>query len=250
MVWKVFFGPMLALLLFSMPVLAQAIPENASAKKYSDGWECDLGYRLNGEICVSVEVPENAYATNHRYGLGWDCLRGFRREDRKTCVAVRVPDGGFLDPSGERWQCLRGFIKVDDTCQEVVVPENAYLIDATYGSDWDCERGFEKEGDLCNAIAVPINGYLNGSRHGQPWTCERGFFQKGSLCEEVVVPDFAFFDDATYGVGWKCQRGYRVHNGGCEVIDVPENAHLDRTGNHWECNRNFQNSKGLCVLNN
>jgi hypothetical protein len=30
---------------------------------------------------------------------------------------------------------------------------------------------------------------------------------------------------------------------------LPANAHLDRSGNRWECDRNFQRSKNLCILN-
>lgn len=249
LLWFVFFGPIFALLVFAMPVLAQSIPENASAKRFSEGWECNIGFRLAGDNCVAVMVPENAYGTNRTYGLGWECLHGFREVGKVACLAVAVPDGGFLDPSGERWHCLRGFLKVDDTCLEVVLPENAYLVDGTYGSTWECARGFERMDDRCNTIAVPVNGYLNGSRYGQPWTCERGFFEQDGLCKAVVIPEFAYFDDATYGEGWKCQRGYEASAIDCQVIDIPANAHLDRSGNRWQCNQNFQRSKGLCVLN-
>ena len=156
--WVVFTGPIIALFLFAMPAFAQTMPENASAKSYGEGWQCNVGYRLDGGICATVVTPENAYETNRTYGSGWECLHGYRKVGQTDCVAVVVPDGGFLDPSGERWHCLRGFLKVDDTCQEIVVPENAYLVDATYGSGWKCSRGFEKVDDLCTAIAVPING--------------------------------------------------------------------------------------------
>ncbi|UWS77992.1 hypothetical protein N1037_11900 [Phaeobacter sp. G2] len=249
-----FVGSILAVILLLTPAFAQTgsqpMPENASAKSYGDGWECDIGFRLNENACVAVVVPQNAYDTNRSYGSGWECLHGFRRTDDAACVAVEVPEGGFLDPSGERWRCLRGYIKVDDTCQEIVLPANAYLADASYGSTWTCERGFEATGDLCTAIAVPANAYLNGSGYGQPWTCERGFFEQAGLCEAVAIPANAYFDDASYGPGWKCDRGYAASAKACELINVPENAHLDRSGNRWECNNNFQKSKGLCVLNN
>ena len=65
-----------------------------------------------------------------------------------------------------------------------------------------------------------------------------------------MIPANAYFDDASYGTGWKCDRGYAASGETCEFIIVPENAHLDRSGNRWECNRNFQKSKGRCVLNN
>ena len=187
-----FMSSIIAILLFTLPVTAQTasqpMPDNASVKSYGEGWECDPGYRLNKNTCATVIVPQNAYDTNRSYGSGWECLHGFRRTDETACVAVEVPEGGFLDPSGERWQCSRGYIKVDDTCQEIVLPANAYLADASYGSTWTCERGFEETGDQCAAIAVPANAYLNGSGYGEPWTCERGFFEQGGLCEAVMIP--------------------------------------------------------------
>ncbi len=187
-VMALFIGSILAVMLFVLPAFGQTasqpMPENASAKSYGDGWECNIGFRLNEDACVAVVVPQNAYDTNRSYGSGWECLHGFLRTDEAACVAVEVPEGGFLDPSGERWRCLRGFIKVDDTCQEIVLPANAYLANASYGSTWKCERGYAASGETC------------------------------------------------------------------EFINVPENAHLDRSGNGWECNKNFQKSKGICVLNN
>lgn len=195
-VMALFIGSIIAVLLFALPVFAQTasqpMPENASAKSYGDGWECNIGFRLNESTCVAAIVPQNAYDTNRTYGSGWECLHGFRRTDETACVAVEVPEGGYLDPSGERWRCLRGFIKVDDTCKEIVLPANAYLANASYGSAWTCERGFEETGDLCTVIAVSANAYLNGSGYAPPWTCERGFFERDGLCAAVVIPANAY----------------------------------------------------------
>lgn len=242
------------LFLAVLPALAQTtslpLPENASPKSYGEGWECNIGYRLNEEACLAIVVPENAYETKRTYGSGWECLHGFRQTNESECAAVIVPDGGFLDPSGLRWHCLRGFVKLDDTCQKIDLPENAYLSNVTHGALWTCDRGFETTDGKCTAIVVPANGYLNASRYGQPWTCERGFFEQAGQCEAVAIPANAFFDDASYGSGWRCERGYAASNRACEPIDLPQNAHLDRSGNRWNCNRNFQQSKGLCVLNN
>ncbi len=247
-------GSICVLMWSALPVHAQTalqlIPENASPQSYGDGWECDIGYRLDAGSCAAVIVPKNAYDTDRTYGRGWECFHGFRAEGEADCVAVVVPDGGFLDPSGERWHCLRGFIKRDDICQEINLPANAYLTDTSYGSPWVCDRGFEAEDDTCVAIAVPVNAYLNTSSYGQPWTCERGYFEQDGSCTRVMVPENAYFDDATYGIGWKCERGYAASGQTCAAIDIPENAHLDRSGNRWECNRNFRKSKGLCLLNN
>ena len=247
-------GSIIAVMLLALPAFAQTaaqpIPENALAISYGDGWECNIGFRPNENVCVAIVVPQNAYHTNVSYGSGWECLHGFSGTDESACVAVEVPEGGFLDPSGERWHCLRGFAKVDDTCQEIVLPANAYLAESLYGSMWTCERGFEATDGQCTAIAVPANAYLNGSGYGQPWTCERGFFEQSGLCEAIAIPANAYFDDATYGTGWKCERGYVASGKTCELINIPENAHLDRSGNRWECNKNSQKSKGLCVLSN
>ena len=243
-----------AVVLTALPAASQsaglAMPTHATAKSYGDGWSCDIGYRQNGEICAEIIVPENAYETERSYGTGWECLHGFVAQDKTSCVAVAVPDGGFLDPSGERWHCLRGHLKVDDRCVKIVLPENAYLTDTSYGSVWACNRGFEAIGEACVAIKVPSNGYLNTSEYGKPWSCERGFFERGDECAAVEVPQNAFFDDDTYGNGWKCERGYQAVGAQCLKLDIPANAHLDRSGNSWECDRNFQRSKGLCVLKN
>jgi len=247
-------GSILAVLLLALPAVAQTaatpMPPNASAKSYGDGWECDIGYRRNAEACAAVVVPANAYDTQRAYGLGWACLRGFRVTDDLSCAAVAVPDGAFLDPSGDRWRCLRGYRKIDEGCQEVVLPANSYLSETSYGSEWVCNRGFEASGEICVAIAVPENGYLNTASYGQPWNCERGFFAKGDLCVAVAVPENGYFDDATYGSGWKCSRGFAASGDTCNAIVLPQNAHLDRSGNRWACDMNFQRSKGQCVLSN
>lgn len=247
-------GAILAVFLSALTALAQntiqPMPENASAKSYGGGWECNVGFRQSGTICFAVIVPDNAYSTNRTYGLGWECLRGFRKTEDANCIAVKVPEGGYLDPSGERWRCLRGYIKVDDTCQKITLPAHAYLADASTGSAWICERGFRAKGESCVAIVVPKNSYLNGSSYGQPWTCKRGYFEQTGQCEAVIIPEHAYFDDANYGEGWKCDRGYSVSDQSCEPIDIPQNAHLDRSGNRWECDKNFQKLKGVCVLNN
>ena len=90
------------------------LPANASARNFGEGWECDRGYRREDNACLAIIVPENAYATNRSYGTGWECMHGFQEVDGAICLEVVVPDGGYLDPSGQRWNCLRGYIKVDD----------------------------------------------------------------------------------------------------------------------------------------
>ena len=243
-----------ALIQFSIPGLAQnsatPLPTNAHAKTYGQGWECDRGYRKDGVSCVTIVLPENSYLTNQTYGLGWECLHGFRKVGGSTCEEVVVPDGGFLGPSGKRWYCLRGHQKLDQTCQKIVLPDNAFITETSRGSDWRCNRGYEVVNNACSKIAVPENAYLSTASYGRAWTCERGFIEQDGGCKAVIIPANAYFDDATYGPGWNCDRGYSASNDKCEAIKMPAHAHLDRTGNRWECHRNFQKSKGLCVLNN
>ena len=71
-----------------------------------------------------------------------------------SCLEVIVPDGGYLDPSGNSWSCHRGYMKVDDICLEIVLPPNPYLADNSFGSVWLYDWGFEVDGEICTAIAV------------------------------------------------------------------------------------------------
>lgn len=225
-------------------------PQNAHAKSYGEGWECDTGYRIAAELCERIEVPANAYVTGHTYGTGWECRRGFKEVDDKSCAAIFVPENAYLDTSGRRWECLRGYTRESNGCAEIVVPENAYLSDEAFGSDWTCERGFSKTSTGCAAIVVPENAFLNGSGFGTPWTCERRFVETQGGCAPVIVPENGYFYEASYGAGWKCARGFEAQDDTCLAIEIPENAHLDRSGNRWECDTSFQTSKGQCVFRN
>ena len=53
-----FMGSIIAVLLLAIQGFAQTadqpMPENASAKSYGDGWECNIGFRLNENACVPV----------------------------------------------------------------------------------------------------------------------------------------------------------------------------------------------------
>ena len=71
------------------------VPENAEARSYGDGWNCALGYRVDGAECLPVEVPENAYATWRSYCPG--------------CAPISVPANAFLRSYGYGWQCERGY---------------------------------------------------------------------------------------------------------------------------------------------
>src|SRR4029453_1827977 len=90
-------------------------------------------------------IPENARAS--RYGDGWECMTGFRRE-ANACARIAVPANGYLDSSGSRWRCNRGYLRVDETCAAVKVPQHAYLDDST-GPGWKCERGYREAQGRC-----------------------------------------------------------------------------------------------------
>lgn len=196
---------------------AASAPENAHWKRYSDGWECDPSFRADGDMCIAVAVPQNAYPTNRTYGSGWECLHGFVEAGGVSCAEVVVPEGGYLDLSGRRWNCLRGFRKIDGSCQKIVLPEHSYLTGNTHGPAWRCTHGFEAKGETCVAIVIPEHAFLNTSTLGRRWTCERGYAASGDHCSR---------------------------------LDPPPNAHIDRTGNGWACNKNFQRKMDRCILNN
>ncbi len=250
-VWLLVLATLLTLLVLPTLSLAQSdggdIPPNAHARGYGSGWDCDKSYRVNGKKCIAIVVPENAYPTNRPYGAGWKCNHGFKQVDEASCLQVVVPRGGYLSASGENWECLRGNLKVGDSCQKVVLPDNAYMSDNEYGRVWLCDRGYSVKGNGCVAIKVPEHAYLNTSNYGQPWTCERGYYERGNRCEAVKVPENGYFHDAAYGVGWKCDRGYFASGNRCVAMELPENAHIDRSGNRWECHGGFRRSKGGCT---
>ena len=52
-----------------------------------------------------------------------------------------------------------------------------------------------------------------------------------------------------YGSGWECDRGYRPTKNSCVAIKLPENAFLtDKTyGRGWDCMRSFRERNGSCV---
>lgn len=73
---------------------AQIIPQNAHVEKYGLGWECNRGYREVKGKCQEVRVPKYGYATGRSFDQGWDCLRGYIRNEER-CVLVKVPAHAF-----------------------------------------------------------------------------------------------------------------------------------------------------------
>ena len=236
----------------AFPVIAQdgtgPMSPNAQSRGYGGGWDCDLGYRVEGTECLALDIPENAYATGRSYGSGWACRRGFEEIGGTACQPIPVPENAFLRSSGYDWQCDRGYRQDRESCILIVLPDNAYLTDDTSGSGWSCERGFTAGSSNCVPIEVPVNGYLTNADYGDEWACERGFFEIDGRCDPVALPTNAFLDPASYGPGWRCERGFEPVNNACAQIDLPANAHLDRSGNTWRCDRGFQLADGVCVL--
>ena len=111
------------------------IPENASAKSYGSGWQCDRGYREADGVCGAIEVPAHAYAFDTSYGRGWECGRGYQ-EHNETCTAVAVPQNAYLNASGDSWECNRSYLQVGEACAAIEVPANGYLTDTAHGSGW------------------------------------------------------------------------------------------------------------------
>ena len=139
-------------------------------------------------------------------------------------AAVAAPKHATPINYGKGWECKQGFRDAGDSCDPVVVPENAYPTNAMYGKGWKCERGYlETEGE-CVAIKVPPNGYLTDRSFKPGWECERGYRANAETCSAITVPDQGYLTDDAYGTGWKCDRGYRQVKDECIAIQVPENA--------------------------
>ena len=92
----------------------------------------------------SVELPENARAKS--YGSGWECERGYR-EDNGACAAIGVPPNAYLSFPGDTWKCDRGYRTVKEACVVVNVVENAHLDSS--GNDWECNRPYRKKQGKC-----------------------------------------------------------------------------------------------------
>ena len=119
----------------SAPASAQtsSIPDNAHAKSYGSGWECNLGFRAKDDTCSAVIVPDNAHPTDQPFGKGWECLHGYKEVDETNCIEVKLPKNAYLDADGNRWRCLRRYRAVDDGCEEIALPAHAYLTNDNYG---------------------------------------------------------------------------------------------------------------------
>lgn len=88
------------------PAFAQTktadVPNNASARQFSTGWDCNEGYREVNADCQKIKVPENAYPTKRQFGDGWKCKWGFKKSD-EACIPVGIPANAYLESSGNDW---------------------------------------------------------------------------------------------------------------------------------------------------
>jgi len=155
------------------------MPENAHAKSYRSGWDCDLGFREANGVCEAVMVPANAFPSKSSYGRGWDCSHGYLKTD-EVCVAVKVPENAHLAASGNRWDCGRGYLKTDAACVAINLPANGYLSDSAYGPGWRCDRGYQTVNVACVAVIVPENAHLDYS--GNDWGCNHPYRKKEERC--------------------------------------------------------------------
>lgn len=226
------------------------IPENAQKASYGDRWECNTGFRAEDGSCLRIIVPADAYPTNKSYGKGWQCQRGYTEVNRESCMIFAIPENAHLSASGSTWLCERGYRRNRDTCEKIEVPPHAFLSERSYGTGWECDRGYHEAGDFCEKIEVPANGYLTESRSGPGWKCERGYRQTASACEAIAVPENGYFSEGSFGPGWKCERGFMASGDACIPVTLPLNAHLDHSGNRWDCNSPYQRRDQKCVLSN
>jgi hypothetical protein len=159
---------------------------------------------------------------------------------------VEIPEHASAKRYGGGWECDRGYREANGICMAVKVPADAYATNASYGPGWECNWGYGKVDETCVAIEVPPNAYLNASGSAR-WTCDRGYRPVGEACVPIEVPVNGYLTDDSYRTGWKCERGYREAREACVALDIPENAHIDYSGNDWECNEPYQKRQGKCA---
>gem|GEM_PF-667934 len=233
----------------AVPIQAKAdtgsIPAHAHARVYTSGWVCNQGYRNINDVCTKIKIPAHAFATNSAYGQGWGCRRGYL-EKGQQCVKINVPENAYLTAAGDDWNCDRGYRETDGQCVKIKVPKHAFLTDESSGSGWYCGRGYQADGNQCIPVHVPAHAYLNES--GERWFCEHGYRESNGTCAAIKVPAHGYLNDTIYGPGWKCLRGYHAVNGHCAALQMPKNAHIDYSGNNWECDKPYDKRQNSCAL--
>src|SRR3546814_8322833 len=79
-------------------------PQNSHRAVFGVGWECDWGYRREGNGCAPVDLPENAHIT--AAGNIWECNRGFRRKGG-ACAAIDLPEHRSEEHTSELQSLMR-----------------------------------------------------------------------------------------------------------------------------------------------
>jgi hypothetical protein len=171
---------------------------------------------------------------------------GFAGAGSVQAASGGLPANASAKSYGDGWTCDRGFRATGGACQPIEVPENALATQTSYGRGWECRRGFEEVNGRCNAIAIPANAYLNAA--GTRWECDRGFRPLDNRCTAIEVPENGYLTGSDFGSGWKCERGFRATGTACLRIELPANAHIDYSGNDWECDRPYSKLPDGCVL--
>ena len=223
------------------------VPAHATARGVGGGWSCDRGFRAVGTACQPVSVPSNAYLEDRGIGRGWECAYGFRFE-KDACTPVVPPEHGFVTGfAGDQWSCERTFVRDGDHCVKMRLPANAISTSRYSTSGWTCERGYLENDGRCERIVIPPHAYLDTTSPAG-WTCERGYRFSADHCQQIVVPANGYSSSAYGGPGFECERGYRANDVACVALTVPSNAHLDHSGNDWDCNRPYRRQQGGCEL--
>ena len=93
------------------------LPPHAKWQSWGNGWECQRGYRKEDQRCIEIDVPPHAFLD--AIGHDWECERGYRREGGR-CVPVQVPEHAHLAYSGHGWTCNDGYQRVDQACEPLL----------------------------------------------------------------------------------------------------------------------------------
>jgi len=64
--------------------------------------------------------------------------------------------------------------------------------------------------------------------------------------DAVEVPPNAHLERS--GRDWECDRGYRKSGDTCAAVKIPPDAYLDSYGHDWNCDRGYRKSSDSCVL--
>lgn len=236
----------------AFPALAQdgtgPVPENGSARSYGSGWECNLGYRVDGDDCLAIDIPSTPTRPGSPMVRAGPAAAVSNRSAGHPASRSRSPRTPFSNPPATTGNATAAIAGAGHPAKPSTCPRTRFFRGKSTGTGWTCERGFAAEAGACVAIDVPPNGYLTNASYGDAWKCDRGYIETDGRCASIVVPENAFLDPDSYGPGWSCKRGFASRNNTCTAIDTPANAHLDRSGNQWRCDRAFQLENGVCVL--